>query len=179
MSACSHTEHAMAPKLRNKAFRPDEVRHAEWRESYEQREAANEAREVAKVALMLWYETSYANVERDISKMQIDSNSMEIDGDSRNGYVWLTALFDGAPKPIPVLDYEQNPTGRLTYRQLHQQVRQALCLEPKVFLRMCPFRPWYRHVKTSFPVPEHCALPVRDAQCTHLLGTTLLYYAYV
>ena len=123
----------MAPKLRNKAFRPDEVRHAEWRESYEQREAANEAREVAKVALMLWYETSYANVERDISKMQIDSNSMEIDGDSRNGYVWLTALFDGAPKPIPVLDYEQNPTGRLTYRQLHQQVRQALCLEPKVF----------------------------------------------
>ena len=27
--------------------------------------------------------------------------------------------------------------------------------------------------------PHHSALPAKEAQCTHLIGTTLLYYTYV
>jgi len=34
-------------------------------------------------------------------------------------------------------------------------------------------------MQTSFPVPEYLALPATDAQCTFLLGTTLLYWSYV
>ena len=67
----------------------------------------------------------------------------------------------------------------LTGRQLHLQVRKKLGLEPKVSLRMCPFRPWYRHFKNSFPVPEAEAISANDVQCTALLGTTILYYTYV
>ena len=89
-------------------------------------------------------------------------------------------LLDATPRPlILVLDYKQKPRGGLTFRQLHRQVRERLGLEPKVSLRMCPFRPWHRHIKSSFPIPEAYAIPASDAQCTHLLGTTLLYYTYV
>ena len=98
----------------------------------------------------------------------------------RNGYVMLTTLLDATPKPMIIrLDYETNATGGLTCRQLHLQVRKHLGLEPKVSLRMCPSRPWHRHVRRSFPIPEHHAISARDVQCTYLLGTTLLYYTYV
>ena len=69
--------------------------------------------------------------------------------------------------------------GGLTGRQLHLQVRKKLGLEPKVSLRMCPSRPWYRHFRNSFPVPEAAAISASDVQCTALLGTTISYYTYV
>ena len=91
----------------------------------------------------------------------------------------LTTLLGGTLRPtILVLGSEYKPTGGLTYRQLHQQVRKALRLGALVSLRMCSFRPWYRHMQRGFPIPELCALPATDAQCTHLLGTTLLYWSY-
>ena len=92
-----------------------------------------------------------------------------------NGYVMMTTLLDETPKPLILkLDH-----GRLTGRQLHLQVRKKLGLEPKVSLRMCPSRLWYRHFKNSFPVPEAEAISANDVQCTALLGTTILYYTYV
>ena len=92
----------------------------------------------------------------------------------------LTTLIHGTLRPtILVLDPFPGITGRLTYRQMHQQIREALGLESKHSLRLCPLRPWYRYMQTSFPIPEHRALPATDAQCTHLLGTTLLYWSYV
>ena len=91
----------------------------------------------------------------------------------------MCSLLNAAPKPVILeLDYKED-SGGLTYRQLHRQVRKSLGLEPKVSLRMCPFMPWHRHIKSSFPIPEAHAIPAHDCQCRHLLGTTLLYYTYV
>ena len=64
------------------------------------------------------------------------------------------------------LDYEQNAGGGLTYRELHELIRLALELEPKVSM-------------LEMPIPESSALPANDAQCTHLLGTTLWCWTYV
>ena len=162
----------MAQKLKNRALTREEAQ-----ESC--------ARNAAKAALRHWYETAYSCANAIIPKMQINSNLKEVASipgwqeqkGSRNGYVMLQNLASGERKPIIlVLDYKN---GGLTHRQLHQQIREALGLELKVSLRMCPFRPWYRHVKKSFPIPEHCVLPATDDQCRHLLGTTLLYYTYV
>ena len=165
----------MTQKLKNRAITREEAQ-------------LSSARNAAKAALQRWYQKGFYRADAIIPKLQIESNLKEVASipgwqeqkGSRNGYVMLTTLVGGTLKPIIlVLDYEAVPCGGLTYRQLHQQIREALGLEPKVSLRMCPFRPWYRHVKKSFPIPEHCVLPATDDQCTHLLGTTLLYYTYV
>ena len=162
----------MAQKLKNRALTREEAQ-----ESC--------ARNAAKAALQHWYQKGFYRANAIIPEMQINSNLKEVASipgwqeqkGSRNGYVMLTTLVGGTLKPIIlVLDYEN---GGLTHRQLHQQIRKALGLEPKVSLKMCPLRPWYRHVKKSFPIPEHCVLLATDDQCTHLLGTTLLYYPYV
>jgi len=98
----------------------------------------------------------------------------------RNGYIMMCTLLNATPKPLILeLDYEASASGSLTYRQLHQQVRNKLGLEPKVSLRMTPFRPWHLHLTKSFPIPEDRALRATDAKCTWLLGTTILYYTYV
>ena len=69
----------------------------------------------------------------------------------------------------------------LTYRQLHQQLRDHMSrtvpeFGPHVSLRVCKWKPWYGY---GFPVPEHEALPAHDQSCTELFGTTLVVYAYV
>ena len=98
---------------------------------------------------------------------------------TRNGYVMMCNLLDETPRPLILrLDY-RTCGGGLTGRQLHLQVRAALGLEPKVSLRMVPFRPWHRHIKSSFPIPEMDAIRATDCQCKYLLGTAVLYYAYV
>ena len=139
----------------------------------------------AKIALGEWYRIGYNRARKDIVKMQIYSNfeivasipGWQEQKGTRNGYIMLTSLWSGESKPVILkLNYKCHPAGGITYRSLHQQVRKALQLEPKVFLRMCPYRPWYRHMRICFPVPEHAALCASDAQCRHLLGTTLLYY---
>lgn len=147
-----------------------------------------EARKAAKDALQEWYTHGYNRANAIISQMQIDSNLKVVAAipgwqeqkGPRNGYVMLTTLHHGTLRPtILVLDVGGwKPSGRLSYRQLHQQIREALKLESKHSLRLCSFRPWYRYMTRSFPVPEDRALPATDAQCMHLLGTTLLYWAY-
>ena len=158
-------------KLKNRRLLPQEI-----------------ARNTAKYALQGWYTHGRNRADAIIPQMQIDNNLKmvaEIPGwqrqkGRRNGYVMLTTLHHGALRPtILVLDVGGwTPSGRLSYRQLHQQIREALQLESKHFLRLCCFRPWYRYMTRSFPIPEDRALPVTDAQCMHLLGTTLLYWAY-
>jgi len=159
-----------APKLKNRPLGLQEV-----------------AMKAAQAALRVWYTHGHNRANAIIPQMQIDSNLKEVAAlpgwqahqGVKNGYVMLTTLVHGRLKPtILVLDIEQSPTGRLSYRQLHQQIREALCLESKHSLRLCSFRPWYRYMQASFPIPEHRALPATDAQCTHLLGTTLLYWSY-
>ena len=163
------------PKLKNRPCRREEVQ-------------ASVAREAARGALKAWYDIGHNRANALLPNIQINSNLYEVGqipgwqeqkGD-RNGYVMLTSLLSGTQMPlIVVLDYEEKATGGLTYRRLHQQVREALQLESKCSLRLCPFKPWYRYMQKSFPVPEHKALPASEGQCRHLLGTTLIYYTYV
>ena len=160
-----------APKLKNRPLGLQEV-----------------AMKAAQAALRVWYTHGHNRANAIIPQMQIDYNLKVVAAipgwqgqkGRRNGYVMLTTLHHGALRPtILVLDVGGwKPSGRLSYRQLHQQIREALQLESKHFLRLCCFRPWYRYMTRSFPIPEDRALPVTDAQCMHLLGTTLLYWAY-
>jgi len=172
--------------LKNRSLLPEEVRVSVTSAALPNVESV--ANEAAKEALQEWYITGYWRANARIPSMQVEANLKEIASirgwqerkGVRNGYVMLTTLLDATLKPtILDLDYERHRSGGLTYRQFHQQVRKALELEPKVSLRMCSFRHWYRHMQSNCPVPEHRALPAHDAQCAHLLGTTVLYYTYV
>ena len=146
------------------------------------------AKEVAKIALASWYETAYIRANALIPDMQRDTNLslvkvipgwLEKKG-IRNGYVMVTTLLDETPKPLSmILDYSKRVSGGLTYRQLHLQVRTGLDLPARASLRMVPLRPWHRYITSCFPIWEATALPATDKECTHLLGTTLLYYTYV
>ena len=149
---------------------------------------AHTAKGVAKCLLHSWYTNGFNRANAILPGMQVESNlklvaampEWQKQKGPRNGYVMLTTLVHGTLRPtILVLDVEYTPSGRLSYRQLHQQIREALRLETKHSLRLCSFRPWYRYMTRSFPIPEHRALQATDAQCTHLLGTTLLYWSYV
>ena len=165
----------MAPKIRNRPLRLDEV-------------IANTARVVARDALQRWYLRGYERADALIPQLQINSNLCQVailpgwlerKGLS-NGYVMLVSLFNGYPRPMIVrLDFGSHPAGRLTGRQLHQQARLFLRLEPKHSLRMIPHRPWYRYIVDCSPVPERRAILANDAQCRYVLGTTLIYWLYV
>ena len=139
------------------------------------------AMKAAQAALRVWYTRGFNRANAIIPQMQIDSNLKEVAAipgwqaqkGVRNGYVMLTTLVHGRLRPtILVLDIEHSPSGRLSYRLLHQQIREALCLESKHSLRLCSFKHWYRYMQASFPIPEHHALPATDAQCTCLLYTS-------
>ena len=164
----------MAPKLKNKPWRREDV------EQYA-------AKEAAKVALKKWYSIGFDIANAKLPRIQVDSNlkvvaqipGWQANKGSKNGYIMLTTLVNGDITPmIVVLNYAEKASGGLTGRSLHQQVRATLNLEPKVFLRMVPFRPWYHYMQKDLPVPEKRALPANDVQCTRLLGTTVLYYTY-
>lgn len=145
------------------------------------------ARKAAQAALQHWYKRGYDIANATISKHQVNNNLKEVAAipgwtqrkGYENGYIMLRSLLSAAAEPmIVVLDYTDKASSRLTYRQLHTQVREYLKLHRKSSLRLCPFRPWYLYMRTAFPVPEKRALPANDESCTHLLGTTVLYYVY-
>ena len=146
------------------------------------------ARGAARIALADWYGQCYRRADKTTPHLQRDANLEAVKSipgwlekkGIRNGYIMVCTLLNATPKPLILeLDYGTHASGGITLRQLHQQVRNKLELEPKVSLRMTPFRPWHRHLTKNFPIPEECALGARDVQCTHLLGTTILYYTYV
>ena len=171
-------------RLKNRSLQPGDAEGYAASLRHTEESIANQA---AKISLEGWYLKAYNNADAIIPKMQIDANIkivQEIQGwankkGTRNGYIMLASLF-GEPRPLILqLDYRAHRVGGLTYRQLHHQVRESLALEKKVSLRMCSFRPWYRYITQGLPLPEDCALPAKDIQCRHLLGTTLLYATYV
>lgn len=165
-------------------------------------EAKEAAKEAAKDALREWYAKGFHNAEKIIPFRQIDENLQVVAAipdwvkqkGERNGYVMLSNVSDQTTKPITLVLSEfwwKQPKqrgdwiypgrmgkGGLTYLELHQQIRDKLKLEPDVSLRLCPFRPWYRHMQESIPIPESRALPNTNDQCRHLLGTTLMYCTY-
>ena len=180
------------PKLQNRPFRLEEARAAAAAHAAAAMELEkSSARAASQAALRQWYSQGYANANVLIPNLQRESNLKqvaEIPGwqkqkGASNGYVMIMNFLHGELRPIRIsLTYHGSTghhTGGLTYRQLHQQIRQTLELEKKVSLRLCPFRPWYGYIQNSCPVPERLALPATDAQCRHLLGTTLLYFPYV
>ena len=145
------------------------------------------AKYAAKLALEEWYQRGFSNANSAIRQLQIESNLKIVKAipgwqekkGNDNGYVMLDMWLSGAQKPVVVtLDYKQKACGGLTYRQLHDQIRMALELEPKVSMRLRRYRPWCRYMLKKHPIPESSALPAHDAQCTHLLGTTLWCYTY-
>ncbi|MDA8583503.1 hypothetical protein N9L68_04700 [bacterium] len=67
--------------------------------------------------------------------MQIDNNLKRVkaipgwrdEKGNKNGYVMLHMLASGELRPVSmVLDCTSKPSGELTYRQLHRQIRGAL-----------------------------------------------------
>ena len=152
------------------------------------------ARRVAVTCLGKWYAAASANAERQIRSLQVDENwatVSQIEGwqqlqGAQNGYVMLvTSLLQGESFPVVLnLNYEEGtlgykPTGGLTFRRLHTQLRNFMQLEPKVSLRVMEYRPWMRYIIMGHPLPECSALPCCDSQCTYLLGTTLVAFKYV
>ena len=147
-----------------------------------------EAHAVARSALAGWYRRGFVAANSAIPKLQIETNLKIVSSipgwpeakGERNGYVMLDMPLSGRLMPIVIiLEYGKSRIrGGLTYRQLHQQIRQALELEPKVSMRLRCHRPWCRYM-LGMPIPEESALPSHDGQCRHLLGTTLSCYKYI
>ena len=149
-----------------------------------------EAHAAAKAALGRWYHRGFLAADAAIPRQQVESNlkivakipGWQTTKGVRNGYVMLEMPLSGTLKPIVITlehqerMYQHRPS--LTYRELHQQVRSALSLEPKVSMRLRSQRPWCRYM-TDMPIPEQRALPAHDGKCMHLLGTTLACYLYV
>ena len=144
------------------------------------------ARLAAKDALCFWYQAGYRQVCLKLRETQIDEN-LELAKKHlhfkdakrlKDGFIMLKSMF-GDPEPVVIrLLYDEAPTGGLTYRQLHTQLREHLSLLPVHHLRICPHRPWYQWMTQGCCVPEHRALPNNDRQCRDILGTTLVFYSY-
>ena len=142
------------------------------------------ARRVARDALQRWYLSSTVKAGRQIQLMQQNANFEEVMAlpdwskhkNPKDGYVMLRALFDEKLKPIVVALDE---LGRITYKSLHQQIREGLGMELKESLKICSFRPWYIYEKDLINVLDKNRLPCDDSRCTRLLGTTFIYYRYV
>ena len=95
---------------------------------------------------------------------------------ARDAYVMLQSPFSGNKTPVILrLDHSggDGDAGRLTYRRLHEQLRNHLQLETRVSLRVWKHKPW--HAYSCEAVLEEDVLPCNDAQCTPIWGTTLLY----
>jgi hypothetical protein len=141
------------------------------------------ARAMAKSALARWYTQGFDNANRLLPQIQIEANLQVVAAipnwkdlkRERDGYIMLKSLPAGTA--IPVILRKENIRGvRLTYRQLHHQLRCHLELPSNYTLRVCPDRPWYNYMNTGIPVPKREALPVNNACCQHLFGTTLWFY---
>ena len=140
------------------------------------------AKQMAQDALQKWYRSSTYRARQQIRLEQQNANFEELMALPDSGftifdeYVMLRALFDEKLTPIVVA---LDRLGRLTYKSLHQQIRKGLGMELKESLKICPFRPWYIYEKDLIKVFDKNRLPSDITLCTHLLGTTFLYYRYV
>jgi len=143
-------------------------------------------------ALARWYAHGFHEANRRLPQIQIEENLVTVSRIANwkqlkyvnDSYVMLRGIQSGEYPFILTLDHSVGGTGRLTYRELHAQVRIHLKLENTCSLRLVPYRPWYAHVtksSTGHPNVHECeALPVNDCQCKRdeVFATTLLYYSY-
>ena len=144
--------------------------------------AVSEARRVAKIALERWFaDASVAAIRKLPGEQRNESLKVvaSIDGwikmkGTDDTYVMLQSEFSGNKTPVILrLDHSYGGPGRLTYCQLHQQLRSHLQLEKKVSLRVWKYKPW--HAYSIQAALQEDALPCNDAQCKQIWGTTLLY----
>jgi len=140
-------------------------------------------------ALARWYAHGFHEANRRLPQIQIEENLVTVSRIANwkqlkyvnDSYVMLRGIQSGEHPCILTLDHSAGATGRLTYRELHAQVRIHLKLENTCSLRLIPYRPWYAHVtksSTGHPNVHECeALPVNDRQCKRdeVFATTLLY----
>ena len=98
----------------------------------ERHRAETAANEASITALQQWYRRGRVNADAAIPMMQIEINLKRVNAipgwreekGNNNGYVMLDMLVSGELRPvIVVLDFTSNPSGELTYRQLHRQIR--------------------------------------------------------
>ena len=144
--------------------------------------AVSEARRVAKIALERWFADAAVAAIRELPEEQRNENLKvvaSIDGwikmkGTHNAYVILQSVTSGNKTPVILrLDHSHGGPGRLTYRQLHQQLRSHLHLEKKVSLRVWTYKPWHRYSILAALAED--ALRCDDKQCKEIWGTTLLY----
>ena len=134
-------------------------------------------------ALARWYRHGFLQANRRLPQIQIEENLVTVSRIANwkqlkyvnDSYIMLRGIQSGEYPLILTLDHSVGGSGRLTYRELHEQVRIHLKLKDTCSLRLVPYRPWY-----TDGLPEWKALPVNDRQCTRddVFGTTLLYYSY-
>ena len=170
---------AMAPKLKNRSLGLKEA---------QEYAAKALAKDIAIAALECWYRIGYKRANARIPSTQVESNLKVVAAipgwqerkGRKNAYVMLTSLLDETPNPCIIeLDYSNDgkPCGGVTCRQLHQQVRKHLRQLPVQSLMMISAKPWYRYGRTGSPFLDDRKIHDSDAQCTHLLGTTLLWWS--
>ena len=146
--------------------------------------AVSEVRRVAKMALERCFAAASVAAIRKLPEEQRNENwkvGARIHGwikmkGIRDTFIMLQSLVSGSPTPVILrLDHSRGDDcdGRLTYRQLHQQLRSHLQLEKKVSLRVWKYKPW--HAYSIQAALQEDALPCNDEQCKSIWGTTLLY----
>ena len=145
------------------------------------------AREAARQALERWYQIARDNADIRLPKMQVDENLETVarlpgwieEKGIRNGYIMYCSVLNKEFKPmILILDKNEDKPG-LTYRSLHRQFRAHLNVPMAASVRICRFKPWHHYTQHPEPILEEAALPCNDKKCTALLGTSLMYWAYV
>jgi len=134
-------------------------------------------------ALARWYRHGFRQANQRLPQIQIEENLVTVSRIANwkqlkhvnDSYIMLRGIQSGEYPLILTLDHSVGGSGRLTYRELHDQVRIHLKLKDTCSLRLVPYRPWY-----TDGLPEWKALPVNDSQCTRdgVFATTLLYYSY-
>ena len=144
--------------------------------------AVSEAKTVAKMALERWFVDASVAATRKLPGEQRKENLkvvarihdwIKMKG-LRDTYIMLQSEVSGnATLVILRLDHTYGGPGRLTYRQLHQQLRSHLQLEKKVSLRVWKYKPW--HAYSIQAALQEDALPCNDEQCKSIWGITLLY----
>ena len=148
--------------------------------------AVSQAKTVAKIALERWLADASVAAMRKLPEEQRKENLKVVAGingwikmkGTRDAYIMLQSLISGSLTPVVLrLDLSYGGPGRLTYRQLHQQLRSHLHLEKKVSLRVWTYKPW--HGYSILVVLAEDALRCDDKQCKEIWGTTLLYYTHL
>ena len=170
-----------AKKLRNRKLSVEELKEINHRQ----------VAEIAKKAVAAWWRSAVRDASETLRAFQRNENLkllakmpdwVKFKG-RKNGYVMRCSIFNYEPVPVRIeLNYEDRASGGLTYRELHEQMRRELKLPAHASMRICQFEPWMQFKNSRNPASEERALPEQgrrmDAQCTHLLGTTLLIWNY-